>query len=93
MAPTDTLLTQKEDPAKKLNMPKLFTGKRQDFKKFMQDVQLYIRMNNKIYATDEERIIFTLSFFESGDAGSWKEQWVEEKLKNEPINFSSWDEF
>ena len=74
-------------------MPKPFTGKRQDLKKFMQDVQLYIQMNNKIYATELERIIFTLSFFESGDAGSWKEQWVEEKLKNGPINFGSWDEF
>jgi hypothetical protein len=85
--------TTKEEPAKKLNMPKPFTGKRQDYKKFMQDVLLYIRINHKIYETDEDKIIFTLSFFNDSDAATWKEQWVEEKFKQDPVNFGNWNDF
>jgi hypothetical protein len=89
IAPT----TSKEEPAKKLNMPKTFTGKRQDYKKFMQDVLLYIQINHKIYEADEDKIIFTLSFFDDGDAATWKEQWVEEKFKQNPVDFGNWDDF
>ena len=33
----------------KLNHPKPFTGKREDLKKFLQDVKLYLHVNDKIY--------------------------------------------
>ena len=32
----------------KLNQPKPFTGKREDLKKFLQDVWLYLYVNNKV---------------------------------------------
>ena len=32
----------------KLNHPKPFTGKREDLKKFLQDVKLYLHVNEKI---------------------------------------------
>ena len=33
----------------KLNQPKPFTGKREDLKKFLQDVRLYLYVNEKVY--------------------------------------------
>ena len=60
--------------AKKMNMPNNFAGKRETLKKFIQDVILYLLANEEIYKTDRDKIIFALSFFEEGDAASWKEQ-------------------
>jgi hypothetical protein len=74
-------------------MPKPFNGKRTEYKKFMQDIALYLRMNAKIYQTDEEKIIFTLSFFEEGDAASWKAQFVEDILGTVQANFGTWADF
>ena len=84
---------EKEGSAKKLNLPKPFTGKRHELKKFLQDVLLFLLVNKKIYETDEDRIVFALSFFEEGDAASWKEQMIEEKMKTEPLNLGTWDAF
>ena len=84
---------EKEGSAKKLNLPKPFTGKRNELKKFLQDVLLFLLVNKKIYETDEDRIVFALSFFEEGDAASWKEQMIEEKMKTEPLNLGTWDAF
>ena len=58
----------------KLNQPKPFTGKREDLKKFLQDTNLYLLVNNKVYDTDVKKIVFVLSFMNEGDAASWKEQ-------------------
>ena len=53
---------EEKESAKKLNLPKPFTGKRQELKKFLQDVRLYLLANRKIYVTDEDKITFALSF-------------------------------
>ena len=45
----------------KLNQPKPFTGKREELKKFLQDVKLYLHVNEKIYDTDIKRISFPLN--------------------------------
>jgi hypothetical protein len=50
-------------------------------------------MNHKVYETDEDRIIFTFSFFDNGDAVTWKEQWVEEKMRKDPVDFGNWEKF
>ena len=85
---TSTKITEK-----KINMPKPFTGKREDLKKFIQDVLLYFVINRRVYNTDEDKIVFTMSFMEEGDAASWKEQFVDEKLKAGSLNLGTWDEF
>jgi hypothetical protein len=59
----------------------------------MQDVALYLRMNSKVYETDEEKIIFTLSFFEEGDAASWKAQFVKDILRTVQASFRTWADF
>jgi hypothetical protein len=83
----------KEPSLKKMNMPKPFTGKREELKKFLQDVLLYLLVNKTHYETDADKIAFTLSFFEEGDAAAWKEQLLEEKLKAPPLNLGAWDDF
>ena len=56
----------------KLNLPKDFSGKREDLKKFLQQVNLYMDVNMKIYHNNMTKIAFVLSFMDEGDASSWK---------------------
>jgi hypothetical protein len=65
-----------------LNQPKPFNGKREDLKKFLQDVKLYLLINQKIYDEDIKKISFALSFMNKGDAASYKEQLLEEAMAN-----------
>ena len=64
----------------KLSPPKSFTGKREDLKKFLQDVKLYLHVNKKIYDNDDKQILFALSYMNDGDAASRKEQLLEEAM-------------
>ena len=83
----------KEAKEVKLNPPKQFTGKREDLKKFLQDVELYLRVNEKIYDTNLKKIAFTLSFMNEGDAASWKEQLLEEALALPSFDLGTWNTF
>ena len=40
----------------KLNQLKSFTGKRNEIDDFLQDVALYLEINNEIYNTDKKKI-------------------------------------
>ena len=64
----------------KLNQPKPFTGKQEDLKKFLQDTNLYLLVNSKVYDTDIKKIMFALSFMNEGDVASWKEQLLEDAM-------------
>ena len=55
--------TKNDEPkAIKLNLPKDFSGKREDLKKFLQQVNLYMDINANIYHNDMTKIAFILSF-------------------------------
>ena len=60
----------------KLNQPKPFTGKRNEIEDFIQDVALYLEINDEIYNTDKKKIGYTLTFMNEGDAKSWKAQYI-----------------
>ena len=77
----------------KLNHPKPFTGKREDLKKFLQDVKLYLHVNDEIYDHPAKKISFALSFMNEGDAASWKEQLLEEVMAKDPFDLGTWDVF
>ena len=77
----------------KLNLPKDFSGKREDLKKFLQQVNLYMDVNVKIYHNDMMKIAFLLSFMDEGDASSWKEQFLEEAMSTSPHNYGTWTDF
>ena len=51
--------TKNDEPkAIKLNLPKDFSGKREDLKKFLQQVNLYMDVNAKIYHNNMMKIAF-----------------------------------
>ena len=86
--------TKKYEPkAIKLNLPKYFSGKREDLKKFLQQVNLYMDINAKIYQNDMMKIAFILSFMDEGDASSWKEQFLEEATLTSPHDYGTWANF
>jgi len=64
----------------KLNYPKVFTGKREEAKSFLQSCELYLAINSPIYTTDTKKIGFVLSLMTDRDAASWKDQFVEEHI-------------
>ena len=56
----------------KLSPPKAFTGKRDGLEEFVQNVQLYLDINEETYDTDKKKIGYMLSFMDDGDAKSWR---------------------
>ena len=62
----------------KLATPKPFTGNREELDGFLLDLNLYLMVNRDIYDTSFKKIGFALSFMMSGDAKSWKDQYLEE---------------
>ena len=58
----------KEVKEVKLNPSKPFTGKRMDLNRFLQDIFVYLFINNDYYNTDKKKIGFVLSFLMEGDA-------------------------
>jgi hypothetical protein len=65
----------------KLNPPKPFDGSREKFRKFLQDAELYMTINKKLYDNDLVKIGFVLSFMTEGQAAAWADQFVEEAGK------------
>ena len=64
----------------KMNYPKIFMGNRDELKRFIQDCDLYMIINNKVYDSDMKKIGFVLALMNDGDAASWKEQFIEEAI-------------
>jgi Domain of unknown function (DUF4939) len=61
-----------------LNKPNTFDGNRKGFKKFLQDVKVYMDINHETYNNDLRKITFILSFMMTGAAATWKAQFIEE---------------
>ena len=68
--------SEKKPSELKLNQPKPFTGKRTEFDGFLQDVELYLNINEDTYNTDKKKIGYALSFMNKGDVKSWKGQFI-----------------
>ena len=77
----------------KLSPPKPFTGKREELDDFIQEVNLYLDINDEMYYTDKKKIRYLLSFMNSGDAKSWKSQFLRSVTTNERTNLGTWDAF
>jgi Ty3 transposon capsid-like protein/Zinc knuckle len=77
----------------KLNPPKDFTGKREEFDRFIQDVTLHLEINKHIYDTDTNRIGYALSFMKEGEADSWKGQFLTKVKTTSDYDFGTWEQF
>jgi hypothetical protein len=53
-------------------------GNREGFKKFLQDVKVYMNVNHETYNNDLRKITFILSFMMTGAAATWKAQFMKE---------------
>jgi Ty3 transposon capsid-like protein len=70
-----------------LNKPEAFSGNRDDFKKFLQNIEVYVDVNHETYNKDLRKIVFILSFMTTGSAATWKTQFIEEAYaKPAPTN-------
>ena len=58
---------------RKIRPPPDFSGDRTQASLFFNTCRTYLRLNDAAYPSDEEKIIFILSFMEGGTAGPWKE--------------------
>ena len=91
--PVTTVTTTSARPTElKINPPKPFSGKRDEFDKFLQDVILYLELNDKIYENDK-KITYTLSFMNEEDTASWKSQYLIEARTLTRLNLTGWTKF
>jgi Domain of unknown function (DUF4939) len=61
-----------------LNEPEVFDGNRNNFKDFLQTVEVYMDVNHETYNNDLRKIAFVLSFMTTGAAATWKAQFIDE---------------
>jgi Ty3 transposon capsid-like protein/Zinc knuckle len=61
-----------------LNKPEPFDGNQDSFKQFLQNIEVYMDINNETYNNDLRKIAFVLSFMATGSAATWKAQFIEE---------------
>jgi Ty3 transposon capsid-like protein len=70
-----------------LNKPEAFSGNRDSFKEFLQNVEVYMDINHKTHNNDLRKIAFVLSFMTTGSAATWKTQFIKEAYaKPAPAN-------
>jgi Retrotransposon gag protein/Zinc knuckle len=96
---TTATMTPKASENIKLNPLKPFTGKRSDFILFMQDVYVYLKVNQLTYNNNEKKISFILSYLADGDAAVWKQQFIQTKIeeseeaKTDKFSWGTYKEF
>jgi hypothetical protein len=61
-----------------LNKPEAFNRNRDGFKKFLQNVEVYMDVNHETYNNNLRKIAFILSFMATRSAATWKAQFIEE---------------
>ena len=66
----------------KLNPPKVFTGKRTDLQRFLQDTFVFLTINKEHYNTDDKKIAFVMSFMTDGDTALWKQEFISKVIRD-----------
>ena len=59
----------------------------------MQDIVLYLELNDEIYDNNKKKIAYTLLFMNEGDAASWKSQYLTEARTPTGLNLTGWSKF
>ena len=69
-----------------------FSGKRETLEKFLETIGLHLILNR--VKDDEDKIAFTLTYLEGGDADSWRAAFLKRSItaQGEP-NFGRWSDF
>jgi Retrotransposon gag protein len=77
----------------KLCSPTPFSGDPDKTSKFLQELELYVTMNQPIYNTNTKKAIFALSFMKGGIAMGWSESFVNTAMTTTPPDYGTWDAF
>jgi hypothetical protein len=92
MATTSAANTTPPAPREiKVRVPTDFVGEPTKTKKFIQECELFIRVNFAIYDTEEKKVIFALSFMTGGTATAWKEAFTVKAITDN--DFGTWAAF
>ena len=75
-----------------MNTLTLFSGEQKKLDNFLLEVEMYQMMNDKVYNTDQKKIIFALSFMKDGVAEMWKQSWWKQHTAENTM-FGTWEEF
>ena len=68
---------------KMINKPTSFTGDRKRIETFLQECQIYLQINRRVYETDEDKIAFILSHMNEKEALRWKQTYIRSLVKKE----------
>lgn len=80
-------------PEKKFKLPRSFSGKREDLEDFLENVLLYLDLNDKAYNTDKDKIGFVIALLTEGDAKLWKSQFLKSARTPAGLNLGTWNKF
>ena len=69
--------TASRETKKKMKVPTPFSSKREDLRKFLQEIKIYLLANGDVYPDNMDKVLFVLSYMSEGDANSWKEEFFE----------------
>ena len=64
----------------KMNLPKPFTGKKDELKRFLQNCRIHLQINRKKYDTDFAKIKFVLGLMDEEYASIWKEMMTDQAI-------------
>ena len=84
------------DKERKINPPREFKGDHTDIgqaEDWLLDCQTYLRINDKSYTKDIDKVIWATSFLREGPAGEWKKAKLQEGLAKTPPDVGTWTEF
>jgi hypothetical protein len=72
-------MAQPQNGSKELNLnkPDTFDGDREKFRRFLQNVKVYMDINHEVYNMDLRKIAFVLSFMTTRATATWKAQFIE----------------
>ena len=81
-----------EDNNNNRRAPEIKGGKRETLEKFLETIGLHLILNR--VKDDEDKIAFTLTYLEGGDADSWRATFLKQSVtaRGEP-NFGKWTDF
>ncbi|ESK84056.1 hypothetical protein Moror_11495 [Moniliophthora roreri MCA 2997] len=77
----------------KVALPEPFDGEREETKRFMAEVAIYLSLNRKNFNTDRKKILFVLSFLKGEWARKWKLGKIQEYLYTDEEKLLMWKDF
>ncbi|ESK94492.1 hypothetical protein Moror_8150 [Moniliophthora roreri MCA 2997] len=91
-------MEKKKNKGLKVAAPDLFEGDRKDTKRFLMEVEIYLRMHPNEYDNDEKKCLFLLSYMRGKNTESWKKtqsaKIFDQKSDQDELTFSKLkDEF